>query len=78
MLQKADLIGIVEQSFETHWENVLSKLSASKISPNQHELLKDKLLHTVHKLAIEAGIIISDAEHRSADEHVQGKLFNDQ
>jgi hypothetical protein len=77
MLQKSDLIGIVDQNLQLQHKKILTHLNQAKCSSSQYEILKKNLLLEMRRFEAEADIMISDAEYRSTDEHTQGKLFDD-
>jgi hypothetical protein len=77
MLQKSDLIGIVDQNLQLQHQKILTALNRAECSSSQYEILKKNLLLEIRRFETEADIMISDAECRSTDEHTQGKLFDD-
>jgi hypothetical protein len=77
MLQKSDLIGIVDQNLQLQHQKILTALNRAECSSSQYEILKKNLLLEMRRFEAEADIIISDAECRSTNEHTQGKLFDD-
>jgi hypothetical protein len=77
MLQKSDLIGIVDQNLQLQHQKILTALNRVECSSSQYEILKKNLLREMRRFETEADIMISDAECRSTDEHTQGKLFDD-
>ena len=77
MLQKSDLIGIVDQNLQLQHQKILTALNRAECSSSQYEILKKNLLLEMRSFETEADIMISDAECRSTDEHTQGKLFDD-
>lgn len=77
MLQKSDLIGIVDQNLQLQHQKIITALNEAECSSSQYEILKKNLLLEMRRFEAEADIMISDAEYRSTDEHTQGKLFDD-
>ena len=77
MLQKSDLIGIVDQNLQLQHQKILTALNQAECSSSQYEILKKNLLLEIRRFEVEADIMIGDAECRSTDEHTQGKLFDD-
>ena len=77
MLQKFDLIGIVDQNLQLQHQKILTHLNQAECSSSQYEILKKNLLLEMRRFEAEADIMISDAEYRSTGEHTQGKLFDD-
>jgi hypothetical protein len=77
MLQKSDLIGIIDQNLQLQHQKILTALNRAECSSSQYEILKKNLLLEIRRFETEADIMISDAECRSTDEHTQGKLFDD-
>lgn len=77
MLQKSDLIGIVNQNLQLQHQKIIIALNEAECSSSQYEILKKNLLLEMRRFEAEADIMISDAKYRSTDEHTQGKLFDD-
>jgi|688.fasta_scaffold44900_7 hypothetical protein len=77
MLQKSDLIGIVDQNLQLQHQKILTALNRAECSSSQYEILKKNLLLEMRRFEAEADIMINDAECRSTNEHTQGKLFDD-
>ena len=77
MLQKSDLIGIVDQNLQLQHQKIIITLNEAECSSSQYEILKNNLLLEMRRFEAEADIMISDAECRSTNEHTQGKLFDD-
>ena len=76
MSSRASINGVIEQNLDLFTARILNLLALADLSDYESQFVKTGLLRLISNMYDSAAIMVREAESRTLNESIQGKLFD--